>query len=91
VKYVSREKPHFEATKVLHWPFLDVLMPCVDFNAVISKLRYDIIVHNFHPAFIFCMYMLKTFKTELYLCIKQRFLMHAEHLRCMCACVCVAS
>jgi len=37
-----------------------------------SKLRYDIIIHNFHP-FIFFIYLFKRFKTKLNLCIKQRF------------------
>jgi len=53
-------------------PRLDVLMPCLGLNVMISKLRYDIIIHNFHQ-FIFCTYVFKTFKTKLHLCIKQRF------------------
>jgi len=36
------------------------------------KLRYDIIIHNFHP-FILFIYMLETLKTKLHLCSKTRF------------------
>jgi len=48
------------------------LMPHLGLNVMTSKLRYDIIIHNFHPV-IFCIYVFKTFKTKLHLCIKQRF------------------
>jgi len=70
-----RQKPRFEAAKVLPRPRLDVLMPRLGLASVsmlTSKLRYDIIIHNFYP-FIVCIYVLKTFKTKLHLCIKQRF------------------
>jgi len=45
---------------------------CLGLNVMTSKLRYDIIIRNFY-LFIFCIYVFKTFKTKLYLCIKQRY------------------
>jgi len=36
------------------------------------KLRYDITIHNFHP-FIFSIYVFKTFKTKLHICISSVF------------------
>jgi len=69
--YVSRQKPRLEAAKVLPRPRQDVLMPRLGLASVSvsnSKLRYDIIIHNFHP-FILCIYVLKTFKIKLHLCI----------------------
>jgi len=55
---------------------LVALMPHLGLNVTTSrpKLRYYIIIrrHNFHP-FIFCIHVIKTFKTKLHLCIKHRF------------------
>jgi len=61
-----------EAAKVLPRPRLDVLMPRLGLHVMTSKLRYDINIHNFHPV-IFCIYVFKTHKSKLHLCIKQRF------------------
>jgi len=72
VMHVSRQKPRLEAAKVLPRPGLHVVKPRLGLNVMTSKLRYDIIIHNFHP-FIFSVYVFKTFKTKLHLCIKQRF------------------
>jgi len=60
-----------ETAKVLPRPRLDVLMPRLG-HASVSILRYDIIIHNFHP-FIFCIYVFKTFKTKLHLCFSSVF------------------
>jgi len=42
---------------------------CLGFNV---RLRYDIAIHNYHP-FIFCIYVFKTFMTQLHLCINSVF------------------
>jgi len=58
-------------------PRLDVLISCLDrscrglINVMTSKLRYDIIIYNFHSV-ISCTYVFKAFKTKLHVC-KQRF------------------
>jgi len=75
VMYVSRQQKLFLGLKVL--------MLRLDLNVMTFKLRYDIIIHNFHP-FIFCIYVFKTFKTKLQLCIKQCFKMQATRVRCVC-------
>jgi len=46
--------------------------PRLGLNSMTSKLRYDIIIRNFHQ-FIFRLYVFKSCKTKLHLCIKQRF------------------
>jgi len=56
-----------EATKVLPRLRLDVLMPR-SYLGINVKLRYVITIHNFHP-FSICIYVIKTLKTKLHLCI----------------------
>jgi len=67
VMYVSKQKPHLEAAKVRRFDASPRF--CLGCNVITSKLRYNIIIHNFH-LFIFCIYV---YKTKLHQFIKQRF------------------
>jgi len=60
-----------DAAKVLLRSRLHILMPRLGLNVMTSKLRYDIIIHNFHP-FIFCIYVFKTFEDTTSSMYKQR-------------------
>jgi len=53
---------------------------CLGLNVMTSKLRYDIIIHNFH-LFIFCIYVFMTCKTKFHLCTKRNFQMQAKRVR----------
>jgi len=57
---------------------------CLGLNVMTSKLRYDIIIHNFNLSILLICF--QDLKTKLYLCIvlKQRFYLQAERVRCVC-------
>jgi len=88
--YVSRQKPRLEAVSRQQKCCSASLRrfdasprSCLGLNIITSKLRYDIIIHNFHQV-IFRIHVFKTFKTKLHQCIKQRFQMRAKRVRCAC-------
>jgi len=80
VLYVSRHKPRLEAqasprgskSAASASPRRVDASPqsCLGLNIMTSKLRYDIIFHNFHPFVIWCI-VFKTIKTKL--CINNVF------------------
>jgi len=78
--YVSKQKPRLEAAKV-HASVSPRRIDASPRSQWHLKLRYDIIIHNFHP-FNFFIYVFKTFKTKLHMCIRQCFQMQAKRVRC---------
>jgi len=79
VMHVSRQKPRLEKTsrqQVLPRPRLDVLMHrlgfdrCYGFGLVFYYVTISMFITFIHSSFV---YVFKTFKTKLHLCINQRF------------------